>query len=67
MLNSLDLQVPFPMGVNVRSRAGKARNSYPEENHQGSPTSSATGGGDSSNGGDASKVAIKDSDSARPV
>ncbi|XP_057950020.1 protein MEI2-like 4 isoform X2 [Malania oleifera] len=30
-------QVPFPMGVNVRSRPGKSRSSTTEENHQESP------------------------------
>jgi hypothetical protein len=32
-----NLQVPFPMGVNVRTRSGKARTNTHEENHQGSP------------------------------
>lgn len=30
-------QVPFPMGVNVRTRSGKSRSNTNEENHQGSP------------------------------
>ncbi|KAB1207707.1 Protein MEI2-like 4 [Morella rubra] len=30
-------QVPFPMGVNVRTRPGKARTNTPEENHQDNP------------------------------
>ncbi|KAI4383634.1 hypothetical protein MLD38_009446 [Melastoma candidum] len=37
-------QVPFPIGVNIRTRPGKARASTVEENHQGSPPSSGNGG-----------------------
>ncbi|XP_031387567.1 protein MEI2-like 4 isoform X1 [Punica granatum] len=55
-------QVPFPMGVNVRSRPGKVRSSFLEDNHQGSPPSSATGGGDYSSGGDALAGPTKDRD-----
>ncbi|KAK4779602.1 hypothetical protein SAY87_015708 [Trapa incisa] len=56
-------QVPFPMGANVRSRTGKARTSYLEENHPTSPPSSAPGGGEGdANGGEASKIPAKDSD-----
>ncbi|XP_061959728.1 protein MEI2-like 4 [Populus nigra] len=53
-------QVPFPMGVNVRTRPGKPRNITHEENQQGSPSNLA-GGEDSSNG-DASSGSGKESD-----
>lgn len=36
-------QVPFPVGSNVRTRPGRARSSTLEENHQGSPPTSANG------------------------
>jgi hypothetical protein len=54
------LQVPFPMGVNVRTRPGKPRTITHEENQQGSPSNLA-GGEDSSNG-DASSGSGKESD-----
>ncbi|KAJ7004538.1 hypothetical protein D5086_007273 [Populus alba] len=53
-------QVPFPMGVNVRTRPGKPRTITHEENQQGSPSNLA-GGEDSSNG-DASSGSGKESD-----
>lgn len=53
-------QVPFPMGVNVRTRPGKPRTITHEENQQGSPSDLA-GGEDSSNG-DASSGSGKESD-----
>lgn len=53
-------QVPFPMGVNVRSRPGKTRTSSNEDNHQGSPPN-LTSGEDYSNG-DSSSGSTKDSD-----
>ena len=53
-------QVPFPMGVNVRSRPGKTRTSSNEDNHQGSPPNLTTGE-DYSNG-DSSSGSTKDSD-----
>ncbi|KAK4762494.1 hypothetical protein SAY86_008262 [Trapa natans] len=55
-------QVPFPMGANVRTRTGKARNSYLEENHLVSAPNSASGEGDYSNGGEITKTPAKDSD-----
>ncbi|XP_008791022.1 protein MEI2-like 4 isoform X2 [Phoenix dactylifera] len=36
-------QEPFPMGVNIRSRSGRSRAAGNEENHQGSPSTSANG------------------------
>ena len=54
------LQVPFPMGVNVRTRPGKPRTITHEENQQGIPSDLA-GGEDSSNG-DASSGSGKESD-----
>uniref|UniRef100_A0A6N2M620 RRM domain-containing protein n=1 Tax=Salix viminalis TaxID=40686 RepID=A0A6N2M620_SALVM len=53
-------QVPFPMGVNVRTRSGKPRTITQEENQQGSPSNLA-GGEDSSNG-DGSSGSGKESD-----
>ncbi|XP_011036183.1 PREDICTED: protein MEI2-like 4 isoform X2 [Populus euphratica] len=53
-------QVPFPMGVNVRTRPGKPRTITHDENQQGSPSNLA-GGEDSSNG-DASSGSGKESD-----
>ncbi|XP_011020883.1 PREDICTED: protein MEI2-like 4 isoform X1 [Populus euphratica] len=53
-------QVPFPMGVNVRTRTGKPQTIIHEENQQGSPSNLA-GGEDSSNG-DASSGSGKESD-----
>ncbi|KAJ6393242.1 hypothetical protein OIU77_022669 [Salix suchowensis] len=53
-------QVPFPMGVNVRTRSGKPRTITQEENQQGSPSNHA-GGEDSSNG-DGSSGSGKESD-----
>jgi hypothetical protein len=55
MLAFSNLQVPFPMGVNVRTRSGKARTNTHEENHQGlgSPPNIGDGGdhtGDPSSG-----------------
>ena len=47
----LPVQVPFPMGVNVRTRPGKARTSAFEEIHQGSPPN--LGHGDDSSQGEA--------------
>ncbi|XP_050375448.1 protein MEI2-like 4 isoform X2 [Argentina anserina] len=52
-------QVPFPMGVNVRTRPGKSRNTSNEENHGGSPPNSGDGE-HSYNGG--SSAGSKDSD-----
>ncbi|KAM6589785.1 hypothetical protein CsatA_012390 [Cannabis sativa] len=43
-------QVPFPMGVNVRIRPGKARTNAFEEINQGSPPNMGHGGDDSSQG-----------------
>ncbi|GAB4839710.1 hypothetical protein Ancab_020420 [Ancistrocladus abbreviatus] len=47
-------QVPFPMGMNVRTRPGKPRSSISEDNNQGSSPNSSTKGesfnGDSSSG-----------------
>nr|XP_023871770.1 protein MEI2-like 4 isoform X2 [Quercus suber]POE86694.1 protein mei2-like 4 [Quercus suber] len=46
-------QVPFPMGVNVRTRPGKARTNTHEDSHQGSPPKSGNGEdytGDASSG-----------------
>lgn len=42
-----ELQVPFPMGVNVRTRPGKVRTNSHEENHQGSPPKMGEDGEDS--------------------
>ncbi|XP_031282976.1 protein MEI2-like 4 isoform X2 [Pistacia vera] len=53
-------QVPFPMGVNVRTRPGKARNATLEENYQGTPVNLANGEGSST--GDSSSGSVKDSD-----
>lgn len=39
MLTVLDQQVPFPMGVNVRTRPGKTRTVTHEESYVGSPPS----------------------------
>jgi hypothetical protein len=36
-------QVPFPMGVNVRTRPGKARTNTHEDSHEGSPPKSGNG------------------------
>lgn len=36
-------QEPFPMGVNIRPRPGKARNNSNEDTHQGSPSTSTSG------------------------
>ncbi|XP_024023713.1 protein MEI2-like 4 [Morus notabilis] len=52
-------QVPFPMGVNVRTRPGKSRTSMHEEIHQGSPPS--FGNGDDSSQGETSG-SVKESD-----
>ncbi|KAM5568358.1 hypothetical protein ABKV19_016099 [Rosa sericea] len=52
-------QVPFPMGVNVRTRPGKSRTTTQEENHGGSPPNSGDGE-HSCNGG--SSAGSKDSD-----
>ncbi|GMN49372.1 hypothetical protein TIFTF001_018531 [Ficus carica] len=54
-------QVPFPMGVNVRTRPGKARTSMNEEIHQGSLPS--FGNGDDSSQGETSG-STKESDKA---
>ncbi|PKI36339.1 hypothetical protein CRG98_043263 [Punica granatum] len=55
-------QVPFPMGVNVRTRPGKSRTSNPEDNSQGN-RSSLLNGEDSSHGhGDTSTSCGKESD-----
>ncbi|KAA8529975.1 hypothetical protein F0562_034421 [Nyssa sinensis] len=54
-------QVPFPMGVNVRSRPSKNRPSTSEENHQESPPNLANEEEESSNG-DSSSGSAKDSD-----
>lgn len=53
----IDLQVPFPMGVNFRTRPGKARSVIHEENHHGSPPNVE----DLSNG-DAPSGSAKESD-----
>ncbi|XP_059633443.1 protein MEI2-like 4 isoform X2 [Cornus florida] len=53
-------QVPFPMGVNIRSRSSKNRSSTSAENHQESSTNLANGEGSSS--GDSSSGSGKDSD-----
>lgn len=53
MLTFSNLQVPFPMGVNVRTRPGKARTNTHEDSHQGSPPKSGNGEdytGDASSG-----------------
>ncbi|PRQ39776.1 putative RNA recognition motif 2, nucleotide-binding alpha-beta plait domain-containing protein [Rosa chinensis] len=52
-------QVPFPMGVNVRTRPGKSRTTTQEESHGGSPPNSGDGE-HSCNGG--SSAGSKDSD-----
>ncbi|XP_061989881.1 protein MEI2-like 4 isoform X1 [Rosa rugosa] len=52
-------QVPFPMGVNVRTRTGKSRTTTQEESHGGSPPNSGDGE-HSCNGG--SSAGSKDSD-----
>lgn len=59
MLSFLGLQVPFPMGVNVRTRPGKSRTTTNEENNGGSPPNSGDGE-HSWNGG--SSAGSKDSD-----
>lgn len=60
MLTVLDLQVPFPMGVNVRTRPGKARTTTHEENHVGSPPS--FGDGEHSCNGETTTGSSKESD-----
>nr|GMD80762.1 protein MEI2-like 4 isoform X1 [Ipomoea batatas] len=50
-------QVPFPMGVNVRSRPGKGRIGTSEENNQGSHTSPTNG----ESSGDSSSVSLNES------
>ncbi|XP_043707545.1 protein MEI2-like 4 isoform X4 [Telopea speciosissima] len=54
-------QEPFPMGINIRSRPTKPRTSGIEENHQGSPSTSANGE-ESSNGTDSLSGSAKDSE-----
>lgn len=63
MLKFMNLQVPFPLGVDLRSRPGKARSGFVEENHRGSSPGSVGGGGggSSSNGLDALTGPVKDS------
>ncbi|KAI3882604.1 hypothetical protein MKW92_051856 [Papaver armeniacum] len=51
-------QEPFPMGVNIRSRPGKHRTNHNEDNHQGSPSTSADG--EESNRTDSSSGSTKD-------
>lgn len=51
-------QVPFPMGVNVRSRVSKNRNSSNEENH--GESSLDVGNGEGSSNGDSSSGSTKD-------
>ncbi|KAK2973841.1 hypothetical protein RJ640_011769 [Escallonia rubra] len=53
-------QVPFPMGVNVRSRSNKNRASTSEENHLESPRDIANE--EESSNGDSSSGSVKDSD-----
>ncbi|KAK9090001.1 hypothetical protein Sjap_023178 [Stephania japonica] len=53
-------QEPFPMGINIRSRTGKARSSDSEENIQGSPSTSNEE--ESSNGVESSCGSSKTSD-----
>ncbi|PQQ10233.1 hypothetical protein Pyn_38784 [Prunus yedoensis var. nudiflora] len=53
-------QVPFPMGVNVRTRPGKARTTTHEENHVGSPPS--FGDGEHSCNGETTTGSAKESD-----
>jgi hypothetical protein len=43
MLTFPNMQVPFPMGVNVRTRPGKARTNTHEDSHEGSPPKSGNG------------------------
>ncbi|XP_042501921.1 protein MEI2-like 4 isoform X6 [Macadamia integrifolia] len=52
-------QVPFPMGINIRSRPSKSETSGNEEDHQGSPSTSANGE-ESSNGVDSTSGSAKD-------
>ncbi|PWA88463.1 protein MEI2-like 4 [Artemisia annua] len=51
-------QVPFPMGVNVRSRVSKNRNNSNEENH--GESSLDVGNGEGSSNGDSSSGSTKD-------
>lgn len=60
MLSFLGLQVPFPMGVNVRTRPGKSRTITHEENHGGGSPPNLGDGEHSWNGG--SSAGSKDSD-----
>lgn len=53
-------QVPFPMGVNIRTRSGKARNINHGENHQENPHNLANG--EEFSNGDTSLGSAKDSD-----
>ncbi|OVA17369.1 RNA recognition motif domain [Macleaya cordata] len=53
-------QEPFPMGVNIRSRPGKNRANNSEDNHQGSPSTSADG--EESNRTDSSAGSTKGSE-----
>lgn len=55
-----NLQVPFPVGSNVRTRPGRARSSTLDESHQGSPPT-LSNGVDFGNG-DSSISLGKDSD-----
>ncbi|XP_042498649.1 protein MEI2-like 4 isoform X1 [Macadamia integrifolia] len=54
-------QEPFPMGINIRSRPTKPRTSGIEENHEGSPSTSANGE-ESSHGTDSLSGSAKDSE-----
>ncbi|KAK9113339.1 hypothetical protein Syun_020136 [Stephania yunnanensis] len=53
-------QEPFPMGINIRTRTGKARSNDSEENLQGSPSTSNEE--ESSNGAESSSGSSKASD-----
>ncbi|XP_044461949.1 protein MEI2-like 4 isoform X2 [Mangifera indica] len=53
-------QVPFPTGVNVRTRPGKVWNATPDENSQGNHLNCVNGEGSSN--GDSSLGSVKESD-----